>query len=270
MKETLTTIIFLTTLFTSGQTSNENFLINRSGNFFFHLGTSKNFYDISDIQFEGETYSFLVEQVEATDNGTPGTSPANSSRIDLPINQFNWKVGYYTSGNTYWALGLDRLNYNITHGQEAYMSGYTNFGGRYINREEVVLTDALLESKYLQNINYTFIEYGVNHELLSKRRLALGLIGAGGVGITHSKRTIAPTGTVAADNFRITGIGLNAQVGLNAELPKIFYVQTELKAGFTRFAQNYADKVSEFYADYYVIYGQLNISIGAYIIPRKR
>ena len=275
MKLTLTIVLvlFMFSLGFSQDQSNAQ-QIDRKGRLYFYWGWNWAWYSKSDIQFTGLNYDFTLDKVSAQDRQTKFSAYYYLNPMHITIPQYNLRIGYFITDNYSISIGIDHMKYVVNAGQTVKISGNINdsgtvFDGIY-NNDEIVITDDFLQFEHTDGLNYINIDFRRFDQIFDLHKVTINITEGLGTGIVYPKTNATLLNNERHDEFHVAGYGINAVVGINVELYRSFFVQTEFKGGYINMPDiqttNYStDKASQSFFFY-----QLNVTLGASINLRKK
>jgi hypothetical protein len=254
----------------------ERYTSHNKGKIFANMGGNRSYYTTSDIHFDGEGYSFTVENAQSHDvpKGwnidyiTPGR---------LTTSQTNWKVGYFFHDRFNVSIGVDHMKYVMTQNQTALINGNINlpanevgsaFNGNY-NNKPMDLSDAkFLKFEHTNGLNYVFTEvaqyvdissvFGIKNTDIFQVNFTQGV----GLGLMFPRTDATVLGKERHDEFHVSGYGFSADAGLNFTFFKHFYTQAEVKGGYVNMTDVRTTYTND-HAQHHFWYGETIISFGA-------
>lgn len=237
------------------------------GKVFLYWGWNRDGFSKSNIHFKGDDYDFTLKKVVAHDKPSEYSAVEYINPTDVTIPQYNYRVGYYFTDKYSLSFGFDHMKYVMTQDQVVTIDGkiansYTSFDGVY-NNEDIVLTENFLMLEHTDGLNYLNLELRRHERLWNYRKIGLDFIGGIGAGMMVPRTDATLLGKRRHDEFHIAGYGLDALVGLKAQLGNTLFIQTEFKGGFInmpdiRTTYSTSDKASQNF-----FFSQLNFVFGA-------
>lgn len=270
MKLTLTIVLVLFMLslgFSQDQSNAQQ--IDRKGRLYFYWGWNWAWYSKSDIHFTGSNYDFTLYDVSAQDRQTQFSAYYYMNPMHITIPQYNLRIGYFITKNYSISIGIDHMKYVMKANQTVKISGYINdsgtvYDGTYDN-DDIILTEDFLQFEHTDGLNYINIDFRRFDQIFDLNKLKINITEGLGTGIVYPKTNATLLNNERHDEFHLAGYGINAVVGINFELYRSFFVQTEFKTGYINMPDiqttNYdTDKASQDFFFY-----QLNVTLGASI-----
>lgn len=239
----------------------------RKGDFYFYWGWNFSQYTKSDINFSGKNYNFKLENVKANDrpkafNIDPYFHPR---RFTIP--QYNFRLGYFLSDRYSLSFGIDHMKYVVQADQQVRISGEimnsnTDYDGIYTG-EDILIKKGFLEFEHTDGLNYINLEARRIDELFCYRYFTLALTEGLGGGLLFPRTNATLLNNERYDQFNVAGYGFGSMLGLQLDIGRHFFIQSELKGGYInlpniRTTSSAADKASQSFW-----FGQVNIVFGA-------
>ena len=227
-------LFFLTTsLFSQKETISKPY--DQQGKLYFYWGWNGASYTDSDISFDGDNYSFTLNDVTADDRQSDFTIKKYFGPTNLTIPQYNFRIGYYFKPNWDISLGIDHMKYVVDQNQTAKISGTINansaFDGGYDNND-ITLTEDFLKFEHTDGLNFANVEIRYSNRLLDANKVQFNYLAGGGAGVLYPKTNVTLLSNERYDNFNVAGFGIDAVAGLNITFFKRFFIQSELKTGW--------------------------------------
>lgn len=245
------------------------------GRFFVTWGYNFDWYAKSDIHFTGPGYDFTLRDVVAKDRPTK-LDLTYINPLEITIPQFNFHFGYFIKDNYTISLGWDHMKYVAQIPQTVKVDGNigatisnpaivvpAKYVGIYNNRDLLVEED-MLQYEHTDGFNYISSEVERYDDVwVAKNKKQSFNIETGlGAGFIIP-RTDAHLFGVGANHFwNFAGYGVSAKVGGRFFFTHRFYLQGNLKAGWSNLIKihttgrndldNAKQKIS-FLENYYVL-----------------
>jgi hypothetical protein len=234
--------------------------------FYIYWGWNRSVYSSSNIHFVGDSYDFTLDKVHATDRQSviSFNNYLNLKYISIP--QYNFRLGYFINDHYNVSLGVDHMKYVMEQDQYAVINGtisqsYTLYDGIY-QGEEIQLKADFLKFEHTDGLNYLNSEIRRQDQLFKYKAIKVSLSEGIGAGILMPKTNATLLNNARHDDFNVAGYGLGAVVGLQLELFKYAFIQTEFKNGFIhmpniRTTHDPSDKAKQhfFYSELIIVFG---------------
>jgi hypothetical protein len=207
------------------------------GDIYSYWGWNWSWYSKSDIHFKGDNYDFTIHNATAQDRETKFgfDKYLNPSTITIP--QYNFRFGYFIKKNIDVSFGIDHMKYVLEQDQLSRISGFIeNSGTVYDGVYDNVLfpiSDGFLQYEHSDGLNYINFEIRKHNMFLEQNNIKFSSITGLGLGFMLPKTNAKLLNNERNDNFYLSGYGLHALMGLNINLLKNFFIQTEFKGGYT-------------------------------------
>jgi len=226
-------------------------------------------YSKSDFTFTGADYGFEIKDVVAKDRQSPfGIDPyLNPARATIP--QYNFRLGYFINNHWDISFGIDHMKYVVQDNQTIKISVFddsplTPYDGTYNNYDISTTSDFLL-FEHTDGLNYINAAFRRSDNIATIEWLSFNFTEGVGIGALYPKTNTTLFRKERYDEFRWSGFGFDAMVGVNAKFLNVFFVQSELKGGYInmpniRTTNSTADKASQLF-----YFGQINILFGGII-----
>jgi hypothetical protein len=221
----------------------------RKGEFFGNWGYNRSEYSKSDIFFKGKGYEFTLHDVVATDRPTPFKAEIYFDITELTIPQYNLRFGYFFNDHWSISIGSDHMKYIMVDDQLASITGHISaqvsdpvinvnpaYVGDYNHTPFVINSHDFLIYEHSDGFNYAHVELDRYDRLWQAKNNVQGIDWLVGLGIGPLvPRTDAHLFTVGNNHdFKIAGYGISLKTGLRFDISRRFYLQTDLKCGFSR------------------------------------
>lgn len=238
------------------------------GDIYSYWGWNWSWYSKSDINFKGDNYNFTIHNVSAQDRQTAFTLDKYLNPSSMTIPQYNFRVGYFVKDNIDISFGIDHMKYVLEQDQLSRISGFiensgTVYDGVYDNTL-LPISDGFLQYEHSDGLNYINFEIRKHNMFLEQNNIKFSSITGLGLGFMLPKTNAKLLTNDRNDNFYLSGYGVHALMGLNVNLFKNFFVQTEFKGGYTslpaiRTTANKSDTASQnfFFIQYNLVFGYL-------------
>ncbi|MBB6458939.1 hypothetical protein [Flammeovirga kamogawensis] len=233
-------------------------------------------YTPSDIHFKGEGHDFTIRDVKASDR--PSTFDMNTYFVHFTTPQYNFKLAYFLTDNWNFSFGVDHMKYVMTQDQYVTIDGTINTGGPYdgqYNSETIQLTSDFLTFEHTDGLNYLYL--GVNRfdelfnfEKINFANIAINLTEGVSGGVYYPKTNSKLLGNDRFDEFRVSGFGFDANIGLNITFFNYFFIEGDLKGGYVNMPNVYTTPNPSDRADQTFFYTQYNFVLGANIPLGKK
>lgn len=247
---------------------------NMKGKLNFHWGYNRAAFTKSDYHFKGENFDFVLKKVQALDKpATVGVDPYLTG-TGFTVPQYNYRVGYFIGKRWNIGIGMDHMKYVMVQDQVVKADGYIEYEtseGVEIRHEfenyDVQLTEDFLIFEHTDGLNYLNVEAEYYQNLYRfDEKHQINVYAGGGGGMLIPKSNVQLMGYERNDEFHIAGYGISAKLGLNVNLFKFLYLQTELKGGYINMPDvlirpgDNSDRASH---DFF--FSQWNFVVGGYI-----
>ena len=213
------------------------------GSFYAYWGWNRAAYTNSDIQFKGNDYNFTLQKAVAHDRPSEleiFNTYLNPVRLTIP--QVNYRIGYYISNSVDISIGVDHMKYVVDQNQDVIVNGQINlhgnpkFNGIY-NNKNTKLTEDFLTFEHTDGLNYINVSVKkhttiTNFKKYKIKHLQLDFLKGLSIGLLYPKTNTHLLSNDRYDEFHISGWGLAAEIGLNLQIYKHFFIQTEYKLGY--------------------------------------
>jgi hypothetical protein len=235
--------------------SNPDFKLHKKGRSFFHWGYNRAWYNKSDIHFKGQGHDFVLSAVKAKDRPNP-LSLVYIKLSTLTIPQFNCHFGYFISDKYSLAIGWDHMKYVGEDFQTVKMNGYVDpatvsdpemvknmnqlnslyaTDGIYQDVPVQMTPNNFVHIEHTDGLNYASIELDRYEELWqSKKHNKLGItaVTSLGSGLIIPRTDSHLFGSGENHYWNVAGWGASAKLGLQINLTKHLYLQTDFKCGY--------------------------------------
>jgi len=262
-----------------------NFKLHQKGEKFINWGYNRSWFNKSDLHLTGEGHDIILYDIEANDRPSKlSLDYINPYTWSIP--QFNFRMGYFLSDKYSISIGWDHMKYVMLGNQTVNMYGYINPSDvadplmqenmEYVNSQNsttglyndqlVMVSDTdFLHYEHTDGLNYASIDVERYDELVQcKKHNKLGVSIVFGVGIgTIVPRTDAHLFGSGKNHFwNIAGWGTSAKLGIQINLRKHIYLQTDFKYGYLQMINVHTsnhkniDKAQQhivFYENYWLI-----------------
>ena len=220
------------------------------GRLFVTYGYNRSVFGKSNLHMSGPGYDFTIHQMAAADVPTPFNSYELSHTYINPLNftvpQFNFHVGWFFKENWSISLGWDHMKYVMRQNQTAQLTGHIDsqvsdlrlatgsYAGTYSDTP-VVLAPDFLTFRHTNGFNYASIELE-NYKLIwtnRKGKLGIRRLLGGGAGAMINRTIVTFFGKPQDNLWNFAGYGVSAKAGLQLDFSKHFYIEGNVKTGYT-------------------------------------
>jgi len=239
---------------TTSSVVNAKATVDRTGSFYASWGWNEDRYTKSDIRFVGEDYDFTLSDVKATQRQYKFTVNEFLNPLTVTIPQFNFRIGYYINNKVDLFLGLDHMKYVVTEGQSVAINGSirnseTVHDGEY-SGEQKVITDDFVDFEHTDGLNLIYAGAGIRHTFFTRKWLSMGAYETFSVGVMRPRSDVTLLSRERHDKYRVAGLAFMGSGGLELGFWNHFFLQSELKGGFTsmpwiRTTYDKADKATQ-------------------------
>lgn len=238
----------------------------KKGEFYSYWGYNWSWYTKSDVQFKGEDYNFIIQNMKASDRETPFSVKDYLSPKRFTIPQYNFRLGYYLKDDLDISIAIDHMKYVMAQDQIAKIDGQIQVpnsihSGTY-QQQEKKLTEDFLTFEHTDGLNYVHTALRKQSNLIETKKMQLDLIKGVSAGVLLPKTNTKLLNKKRYDEVHLSGFGTGLVAGLRGQIGKVFFVQTELKSGYInmqniRTTQFKTDSANQdfFYAQYMAVIG---------------
>jgi hypothetical protein len=237
------------------------------GNLNIQLGNSSNYFGLSTLNFTGSKYDLTLSntRLEQPYDGMPGVTLG-----DFSSNQYKLSIGYTVKRGVLISLNLDNIKYRVSPQtlviSGRVMDGFDQLGGlsgTYNNTSVAMDTIGFRFGASSTKYIATKLEFIQNLYRLRSRMFVVNGVYGLGIGVLHTTSALVFGPSEQPVLSGLSGIGLNASLGLRVEFFRHFYVMPTLNGGFL-FQRNIRLDVSDAtqFAQHTASYGQLAINVG--------
>ena len=245
------------------------------GNLNIQLGNSSNYFGLSTLNFTGSKYDLTLSntQLEQPYEGMPGVTLG-----DFSSNQYKLSIGYTVKRGVLISLNLDNIKYRVSPQtlviSGRVMDGFDQLGGlsgTYNNTSVAMDTIGFRFGASSTKYIATKLEFIQNLYRLRSRMFVVNGVYGLGIGVLHTTSALVFGPSEQPVLSGLSGIGLNASLGLRVEFFRHFYVMPTLNGGFL-FQRNIRLDVSDAtqFAQHTASYGQLAINVGTVFFLGKQ
>ncbi len=236
------------------------------GKFYCYWGWNRSWYTKSTISFIGGNYDFTLKRVVANDRQTPFDFKTYFNPVTLTIPQYNVRLGYFIKDKYSVSIGTDHMKYVVKANQVVKISGHikgsgTKYDGSYADND-IAITEDFLKLEHTDGLNYANIDYRRHDQISTYKKIKFNLNEGVGLGIMLPRTDATLLSKVRHDAFHLAGWGVSGVVAANIEFWRVFFIQSELKAGYInmpdiRTTSSDADKASQqfFFTQFNVLFG---------------
>ena len=208
---------------------------------FAYWGWNRGYFTKSDIHFKGSGYDFILKDVIAKDRQSEFSFRTYFHPAKFTIPQTNYGIGYYFHDHYFISLTVDHMKYVVRQNQMVNISGNISgeglpYQGVY-NNDKIILEDSFLKMEHTDGLNYLSLGLARSDNLLKnikslENKLEVNAMEGIGIGAMIPKSDVTLLSKKRNDQYRLSGYGLSANVGLQLVLFKHFFIRGEVKAGF--------------------------------------
>jgi hypothetical protein len=265
--------------------SNPGFKLHQKGKFYINWGYNLSWYNKSDIHFSGQGHDFVLYNVAALDKPSPlNLDYVNPKTWSVP--QFNFRFGYFISDKYSLSVGWDHMKYVATDYQTVRMYGYldpskvsdplmksnmekinTKYSpsGLYNDVNVEMTPDDFIHLEHTDGLNYASIDIERFFELWQSKKykkFGISLIAGTGAGMIIPRTDSHLFGSGENHFWNIAGWGASVKAGLQINLSKLIYLQSDFKYGYLEMVNIHTsnhyniDKATQhivFYENYWLI-----------------
>lgn len=270
MKLAATIAFVILTTFNSFEQSQANTnQIDRTGSLYFFWGWNRGWYSNSDINLNGDNYSFKLENVASKDrqNKFDLNTFFNPAKATIP--QYNFRVGYFISNNYNISFGIDHMKYVMVQDQAVKISGRientgTQYDGIYTD-ESILLKSNFLQFEHTNGLNYANLEFRRFDEIFNLNKIKINLTEGIGAGILLPKTNTKLLDNERYDEFHLSGYGINSVIGVNISFFDYLFIESEFKGGYINLPDIRTTSSESDRAYQHFFFYQFNIVFGATI-----
>ncbi|MFT4071850.1 MAG: hypothetical protein QM654_08035 [Dysgonamonadaceae bacterium] len=256
--------LFIALIFFSSFVFSQSEPAYKKGTFYAFWGWNKDAYTNSTIHFKGNDYDFTLHDVKASDkqNRWSYHDYLQLNRITIP--QTNFRLGYFIKDNLAITLGVDHMKYVMVQDQTVDISGTVRsaFESKVNADNTIKLTDDFLKFEHTDGLNYINSEVEFYRNLYQRGILKINALAGGGAGILLPRTNATLMGQERHDAFHLSGFGLSAKLGVNADLWDLFFLRAEGKEGYinmpdirTTYSNSDKAKQAFFFAQFVYAFG---------------
>ena len=234
-----------------------HFKIHEKGKWFVTWGYNRSWYENSDIHFTGQGHDFILYNVVAKDRPSPlNLDYVNPTTWSTP--QFNFRIGLFLSDKYSVSIGWDHMKYVALNYQKLQMYGHldpskvpdpimkTNMettnatyapNGLYNYAEVIMDPETFLSYEHTDGFNYATVDLERYNKLWQSakfNKLAVTIVTGVGAGIIVPRTDACLFGSGRNHFWNIAGWGANAKIGLELNIFKNIYLQSDLKCGYVQ------------------------------------
>lgn len=256
----------------------------RKGEKFFFWGYNRSEYAKSDITFRGKGYDFTLHNATAKDLPIPFSTDVYFDITRLSVPQYNIRYGYFFSDHWSISIGSDHMKYVMDDNQVLEVSGHISaqvsdpaitvnpeYVGDFNHTPKLIRPEDFLHYEHTDGFNYLHLELDRYDRLWKAKNNIQGIDWLVGVGAgTIIPRTDSHLFTIGRNNhFNFAGYGVSLKTGLRFDLSRRFFLQTDVKGGFTRLNHVHTTGRDSDYAQQSIWFGEFYGVLG-YKFGRKR
>jgi hypothetical protein len=233
------------------------FKLHEKGKFFINWGYNRAWYPTSDIHFTGQGHDFILYDVTAKDR----PSELNADYINpetWSIPQFNFRFGYHFADKYSVSIGWDHMKYVVNNYQTVKMYGTLDPSqvpdplmsqnmaqmnalyapnGLYNYTDVVIDPDMFLAYEHTDGFNYASVDverYDKLWQHTSYDKLGVTFMSGLGVGTIVPRTDAHLFGSGRNHYWNIAGWGANAKIGLQINILKWLFLETDFKTGYVQ------------------------------------
>ena len=262
------TISLLVLISVSGisQTNNHSIDKFKLGKIYFYWGWNGSSFSKSNIKFTGEDYDFTLKKVVAKDRQSDFSLKTYLNPLNATIPQYNFRIGYCFQENWDISFGIDHMKYVVLQNQTVEIEGFientnSTYDGTY-SGQSIKLTQDFLRFEHTDGLNYVNVELRHSDRFINLKKINASFIEGLGIGVLYPRTSTTLLGKESYDEFHLSGYGLGGLIGLKVTFFDTFFVQSELKGGFTnltnvRTTPSISDKARQnfFFFQYNIVFG---------------
>ena len=245
------------------------------GNLNIQVGNSSNYFGLSTLNFTGSKYDLTLSntQLEQPYEGLPGVTLG-----DFSSNQYKLSIGYTVKRGVLLSLNLDNIKYRISPQtlviSGRVLDGFDQLGGlsgTYNNTSVAMDTIGFRFNASSTKYIATKLEFIQNLYRLRSRMFVVNGVYGFGIGVLHTTSDLIFGPSEQPVLRGLSGLGLNASLGLRVEFLRHFYIMPTINGGFLM-QRNIKLDVSDAtqFAKHNAIYGQLAINVGTVFFLGKQ
>ncbi|MFZ1423310.1 MAG: hypothetical protein WAS55_05770 [Saprospiraceae bacterium] len=239
----------------------------KKGSFYFYWGWNRAQYTASDIEFNGPSYDFTLDNVRAKDRFSKLSFKTYLNPGYITIPQYNFKLGYYLNDIYSISLGNDHMKYIVQNNQRVQITGKigntgTKYDGSY-EQNDLILAEDFLKFEHSDGLNYFNLDFNRLDKFLDCKKVKFHFIEGFGAGVVITKTNSTLLNNDRHDAFHLSGYGVNALFGINIEFFKHFFIQSEEKFGFINLPNIRTTKSNLDQANQNFFFYQFNVVLGA-------
>lgn len=214
----------------------EDMSIKRKGDMYVYFGWNLSAYGKSYIRFKGDNYDFTLDDVKAYDRQSTFDAKKYFNPASITIPQYNLRIGYYINDKYSISLGADHMKYVVKQGQQVTINGRientaTLYNGIYRD-EQIELDKSFLSFEHTDGLNYINLGLRRMDNLFDTKNIQLNVLYGAEAGVLIPKTNTRLLDKDRYDQFHVSGYGTNLVAGLNLQVFRYFFVQTEFKGGY--------------------------------------
>lgn len=260
MKYLLSLVIIFGTFASSAQAED-----GRKGSLYFYWGWNRCHFSSSDISFTGEGYAFTLHDVIADDRPSPFEPKVYLNPKWMTIPQYNFRFGYFINENWDLSFGIDHMKYVARYGQEVDATGFIDIGSHadgIYDQTPVNLYSSFLEFEHTDGLNCINLEARRHTSSIQRGIFAFHLMTGGGIGALLPKTNSQLLKKERNDEFHLSGYALTVMGGIQVQIGKHFFVQSELKGGWINMPDIVTSPDPVDRAKQHFFFDQINIVFG--------
>ncbi len=244
----------------------------RKGRFYAYWGWNRTAYTGSKMHFSGNDYDFTLDDVQASDNQTPFDLRLYFKPKHFKGQQSNFRFGYFLKEKWTVSIGLSHMKYIIPNNKRVRINGhigmnYDPYGGDFEN-DSITIGD-YMHYGYPSKLDYWNIEVRRFDQVLNLNKVRISLTEGVGIGGVKSAIDSDFLNFKHYSDYKWTGIGTNAIVGLRVSFFDKFFIQTEANGGFISQINPMVNRQGD-HVKHHFFFAQANFLIGtSYLFERK-
>ena len=231
-----------------------DFQLHQKGKFYINWGYNRSWFNESDIHFAGQGHDFILYNVEANDRPSElSTDYINPAKWSIP--QLNFRFGYFFSDKYSISLGWDHMKYVAVDFQTVKMYGYLDPAivsdplmkanmekmnakyspaGLYNDLLVEMTPEDFIHYEHTDGLNYVSTEIERYDELwqcAKYNKFGISLVTGVGAGAIIPRTDAHLFGSGENHFWNFAGWGCSAKIGLQINLTKLIYLQSDFKYG---------------------------------------
>ena len=236
---------------------------------YFTWGYNRSAYTLSDINFYGPDYSFIVKDAKAHDRPARKINEYFDPR-KFTTPQFNVRFGWYYKFRWDISIGYDHMKYVMDDYQSLLINGviedefnplygtYTDEDGpRLIKRSE-------LHYENTNGLNYVSLALNNTAPIYKTKNLKFAVLRrmGGGFGPVITQTDFTWDGVNHESRFKVAGFGISANAGLRFDFFNRFFFQSNWTAGWINLPKNNTIQSQQHFAKHNFFFAEWDLSMG--------